>query len=89
MAKYRDQVRASTKLRECPFCSYPAKLDSTLGWIKCMGCGTTMEVGIGPARGEVDTIEKLVKAWNSRDRQSAMATVMGIPELARTKKWQQ
>jgi len=83
---YKEQIKASVTLRECPVCGYPAEFDIINMEICCLGCGIKMGMGIGPAFGEVDTLNKLAEAWNTRDKESAAATLMGIKELARVKK---
>jgi len=85
---YKDQVRKSARLKECPFCGGVATINDArnmIHTIRCMDCPAEMKFGIGP-RGEFKTIDDLIKAWNSRNRESAVATILNVKELSRVKK---
>lgn len=77
MAKtsYREKVRISAGLKECPFCGGVAVIDVTGRAIKCTECKIHIE-SFG---------EDLKTLWNTRNRESAAATLLNIKDLARVK----
>ena len=83
---YKDQIVASSRLKECPFCGGVATIfEFGHGAIQCMDCPAKMEFGTGP-RGEDKTIDDLIEAWNTRNRESAAATILNVKELSRVKR---